>query len=157
MIEVLVSMIILSIGLLGIAAMQTQGVRFNHDAQIRTQATVLAYDMIERMRMTRASNVNDNVALYEAGDPDVNCDLGLSTIQNDLACWYDDLTARLPGGTGSITQDTTNTNLYVIELTWFDRESNKPSTEAACTTAGRVWDGTPASCLKTQSWTVELD
>ena len=41
-VEVLVALIVLAIGLLGLAALQAQGLRFNHDALIRTQATNLA-------------------------------------------------------------------------------------------------------------------
>ena len=43
-VEVLVALFVLSIGLLGLAALQAQGLRFNHDAYVRTQATNAAYD-----------------------------------------------------------------------------------------------------------------
>ena len=68
-IEVLVALLVLAIGLLGLAALQAQGLRFNHDAYVRTQATHLAYDIIDRMRSNRA-----NAAAYTAGDPGLACD-----------------------------------------------------------------------------------
>ncbi len=50
LIEVLVTMVVLSVGLLGIAGMQASGMRNNHAAYTKTQATNLAMDMAERIR-----------------------------------------------------------------------------------------------------------
>ena len=50
MIEMLVALVILSVGLLGVAALQTRGQQFNYEAYIHTQATFLAYDLTDRMR-----------------------------------------------------------------------------------------------------------
>jgi len=50
MIEVLVTMIILSIGLLGLAGLQLTGMRSINSASLKTQATVLINDISERMR-----------------------------------------------------------------------------------------------------------
>jgi len=56
LVEVLVAMLVLAIGLLGLAALQTQGVRFNHDALVRTSATNLASDIMDAMRTARAQD-----------------------------------------------------------------------------------------------------
>jgi len=50
LIEVLISMVILSIGLLGIFAMQSRALMDNQDAYLRTQAVFMAYDMSDRIR-----------------------------------------------------------------------------------------------------------
>lgn len=50
MIEVMVTLAVLSIGLLGMAALQTMGIRFNHQSYERTQAVVQAYDLLDRIR-----------------------------------------------------------------------------------------------------------
>ncbi len=50
LIEVLISMIILAIGLLGLAAMQAMSLRDNQDAYYYQQATLLAYEMQDRIR-----------------------------------------------------------------------------------------------------------
>src|SRR5690606_3260878 len=50
LIEVLVALLVLSVGLLGLAMLQIEGLKHNTDAYYRTQATVLAYDIIDRMR-----------------------------------------------------------------------------------------------------------
>ena len=60
LIEVLVALFVLSIGLLGLAALQTTGLRFSHQSYERTQATLQAYDIIDRMR-TNKSGTGDTV------------------------------------------------------------------------------------------------
>ena len=50
LIEVLISMVILAIGLLGLAAMQAISLRDNQDAYYYQQATLLAYEMQDRIR-----------------------------------------------------------------------------------------------------------
>ena len=54
LIEVLITVIILSIGLLGVAALQARSLQENQSAVLRTQANILAYDILERMRSNRA-------------------------------------------------------------------------------------------------------
>lgn len=50
LLEVLIALAVLSIGLLGLAALQSLGLRFSNQSLQQTQATMLAYDIIDRMR-----------------------------------------------------------------------------------------------------------
>lgn len=50
LVEVLVAVVILSIGMLGLAKLQFWGVRHTGSAYFRTQATQTANEMVERMR-----------------------------------------------------------------------------------------------------------
>lgn len=50
LLEVMVAMVIMAVGLLGLAGLQATGLNNNGNADKRTQATVVANDMIERMR-----------------------------------------------------------------------------------------------------------
>ena len=50
LLEVLIALLVLSIGLLGLAALQTIGLRSNTMASFRTQATQVAYDIADRIR-----------------------------------------------------------------------------------------------------------
>ncbi len=153
-IEVLVAMLVLAIGLLGLAALQAQGLRFNHDAYIRTQATHLASDIIDRMRTNRA-----NIADYRDADPGGACDPAAATVSNDLTCWYDALAFVLPSGNGAITDNGAD-NFYDVTVRWLDRTPRDfggtvkaPTTSGECASvAGRFWDG--ANCLVQQTWTV---
>ena len=71
MIEVLVTLIILSIGLLGLAGLQLTGLRSINSASQRTQAAVLIADISERMRANPTA-VDNN--LFMAVDSGVNID-----------------------------------------------------------------------------------
>ncbi len=155
LIEVLVTLLVLAIGLLGLAALQAQGLRFNQVALVRTQATNLAYDIVDRMRANRA-----NVAAYTAADPGLLCDPTVATVNMDLSCWYDDLALALPAGGGAITANAT-ANFFDVTVRWVDRTPRDfgggairaPASAADCATiAGRFWDGT--NCLVQQTWTV---
>lgn len=54
LIEVLVSMVIMAVGLLGLAGLQTLSLRDNQDAYLSSQATALAYEMSDRIRANAA-------------------------------------------------------------------------------------------------------
>ncbi|MGH1538755.1 MAG: type IV pilus modification protein PilV [Gammaproteobacteria bacterium] len=49
LIEILVTVVVLSIGLLGIAGMQAFGMRYNNDSYMRSQAVAYANQLVERM------------------------------------------------------------------------------------------------------------
>jgi type IV pilus assembly protein PilV len=57
MLEVLVAILVVSLGLLGLAGLQTVGIRNNAGSAQRTIATQLAYDIADRMRANFASVV----------------------------------------------------------------------------------------------------
>jgi len=111
LIEVLVSAMILSIGLVGVAGLQVISLKNNQSAYMRSQVSALAYDLADRMR--------SNVAGADAGfyDPDAaavraacGTTAGCTTqqlAQNDLAEWNALLAANLPMGTGSVCIDST--------------------------------------------------
>lgn len=60
MIEVLVALLVLLIGLLGVVRMQLLSVQNNQGAYLRTQATYIASDMLDRMRANRAGRNEDS-------------------------------------------------------------------------------------------------
>ncbi len=157
LIEVLVALLVLAIGLLGLAALQAQGLRFNHDAYVRTQATHIAYDIVDRMRANSA-----NAAAYTVADPNLLCDPTASSVNMDLSCWYDGLTAAIPGGSGLITANAT-ANFFDVTVRWIDRTPRDfggglvraPSTAGECgAIAGRFWDNVNNTCMVQQTWTV---
>lgn len=84
MIEILVTLIILSIGLLGMAALQLTGIRSANSSTYRTQATLLADDLAERMRAnTTAVDSNAFMAVNSAA---LNC----ATVPNPYCGEYYD-------------------------------------------------------------------
>ena len=53
LVEALIALLVLSIGLLGVAALQLIALQNNNNAMFRSQATYLAYDIADRMRANR--------------------------------------------------------------------------------------------------------
>jgi type IV pilus assembly protein PilV len=89
MIEILVTLIILSIGLLGMAALQLSGIRSVNSSTYRTQATLLADDIAERMRAnTTAVDANSFAAINSAA---INC----TTVPNPYCGEYYDGSANV--------------------------------------------------------------
>ncbi len=96
--EVMVALLILSIGLLGIAALQAKSLKINHGAYQRTQAIFLAYDMMDRLRANRTAAL--------AGDCNISMGATLSGTElcdTDVTEWQIDyVQAFLPEGQGEI-------------------------------------------------------
>src|SRR5215475_12901480 len=67
LIETLVALVIMSVGLLGIAALHVESVKAARAATLRTKAITLAVDMAEKMRANRVAVLNGNYTI-DAGD-----------------------------------------------------------------------------------------
>lgn len=117
LLEVLVAILVLSIGLLGLAGLMASSIRNNHSAYQRTQATWLAYDMIDRMRVNRANAItsanNYNIAIGTAS----SSSSGLAG--TDVTGWKTTLANALPAGDGSVAVDSTSRAVTVI-VQWND-------------------------------------
>jgi type IV pilus assembly protein PilV len=111
LIEVLIALLILAIGLLGMAGLQTVSLRNTQSAYLRTQATILSNDIVERIRANLQgveSNSYDNIAGQLI--PACNTVVGCSAAQlaaNDVAEWKAALSADLPAGAGTVCNDST--------------------------------------------------
>lgn len=132
LVEILIALLVLSIGLLGLAGLQTLSLKFNTGAYQRTQATALAYDIADRMRANRAAALNNE---YNSGfgAPQV-CGVPAgdgSVAQQDLAAWRNELACRLPGSTGSIARDGDE---FTLTVRW-DEGAENGQTEFEVTTA----------------------
>ena len=111
LIEVLVSALILSLGLVGVAGLQALSLKNNQSAYMRSQASALAYDLADRMR-TNVAGANAgfyapaSAALHASCTTTAGCSVQQSA-QNDLAEWNAALAANLPMGTGFVCIDST--------------------------------------------------
>jgi type IV pilus assembly protein PilV len=112
-IEVMVALFILAMGLVGMALMQAQSLKFNAGSYSRSQASVLANDIIERMR------VDPGLATDYTASPSGTCDVAAVSVANDLICWHNQLSNRLSDGTGQIIQ--TAANQYTVRIMWQER------------------------------------
>jgi type IV pilus assembly protein PilV len=119
LIEVLVALVVLSVGLLGLAALQQNAVKFNHGAHLASQATALAYDMAERIRGNRqAARASGYDSAFEGTPPACDAALGAGTVvAQDIAAWRRALTCALPAGNGQIAWDV-GTEILTITVRW---------------------------------------
>jgi type IV pilus assembly protein PilV len=145
LLEVLVAVLILAIGLLGMAALQVAGLRNNHSAYLRSQATQLAYDMADRIRanpqgVTNGNYNNPTAAQTAACLTTSGCD-SAQMAGHDAYEWNADLTSQLPGGAGRVCIDGTPDDgtsaapacdgagsVYAIKVWWnddYDRTNNQ--------------------------------
>lgn len=121
LIEIMVALLVLSIGLLGLASMQTASVKFTTSAYQRTQATVLAYGLVDRMRGNRLAALNNdyNVA-FESPVPSCGAYDGSGDLRDqDLAAWRNEMACRLPQSTGSVTR---LNDEFTITVIWDDSQ-----------------------------------
>jgi type IV pilus assembly protein PilV len=110
LLEALVAVIVAAVGFIGAARMQTLGMALGNSAQSRQKATLLGYQMTDRIRANRLG--------FEAGqynDPgnsgDTAClSSGCTPTQlaaADVAQWATELGTTLPGGAGKVCIDST--------------------------------------------------
>jgi type IV pilus assembly protein PilV len=139
LVEVLVALLVLSIGLLGISKLVLISARANDSAYLRSQATALAYSILDTMHANRQAAINGNYAIAaasEATDPGVQCNNAapctntLTLAQYDLYQWKQRLLALGPSGEGKVVMATTT-----------DPTSGTVSTTATITAS---WDDTVA-------------
>lgn len=127
MIEVLIAIVVLSIGLLGLAGLQSTGLRNNQDAYARTVAATLANDMADRIRANmagfNAGNYN-NTASATAGCLNNTGCTPQEMAETDTYYWNQAL-AALPSGQGVVS---TVGGLVTVTVRWDNARSGATGT-----------------------------
>lgn len=131
MVEVLVALVVMGVGMLGIASLYVITLQAKITSQSRMQAVNLAMDIAERIRANRTAGAGYNtgsVAGADNGCADTDVvtttaadDCNAADIaQNDLFLWDAQITSVLPGSpSGSVAVDTsTSPTTYSIVLNW---------------------------------------
>ena len=77
LVEVLVALVLLSIAVLGFVALQIRAITASNEATMNVQATNIARDLAERMRMNR-----DGLAGYVANTDTTNCATAFCSPEN---------------------------------------------------------------------------
>jgi type IV pilus assembly protein PilV len=137
LVESLVAMLVLSIGMLGIAALYVESLRSGRSALARTQAVMLVSDMADRMR-ANSGVANLYVKTADAtGSLSTACNGGSGTCTpanmaaNDIAVWHQMVDDRadnpasgqlgLPNGRGTIAITTAGPpRIMTITVQWED-------------------------------------
>lgn len=109
LIEVLVALLILGVGLLGAAAVQLKALKYTDSARMASQASFVAYDMLDRIRANAGADYS--VPTPAAGNLEQARDQDLYDFASNIASFGG------PTATGSIS---VNQRLYTITVTWDD-------------------------------------
>ncbi len=133
LVEVMVALVIFTVSLLGLAALQAASLRDNQLAYYNTVATRLAYDMGERIRANRNSAIAgdyivDNIDTTMAA-PSVNCYSGscdaADVAVTDVYEWLTAVEESLPSGKGRVVA---NGNVFTVTVMWDQERSGATGT-----------------------------
>lgn len=131
LIEVLVALVVMSVGMLGIAALYLEGLRASRTAVYRTTAVNLAADMADRIR----ANGQGRVAYAGTGpgsdegcvNGPVDCNAA-ALAADDWFSWSSQLNALLPvGSTAEIDVQAGDTTVYAIRIEWPEIGQTEPA------------------------------
>ncbi len=125
LVEVLVALVILSIGLLGVAGMQINGMKGNHNAFLRSQGLQYAYEVLDMMRANRTAAISAtytaNYSIASDKNPTTEGKTGVALA--DLLEWRRGLSGAsnpssgLPGGLGAIAVTANADNTWTVNIT----------------------------------------
>lgn len=136
LLEVLIALLVLSIGLLGLAGLQTVGLRSNQMAMMRTLVTLSAYDMTDRMLANQAGvDMQAYIFGLNTSHPGsvINC---VTTPCNpaqvsdyDLDAWLSSIES-LPGGRGTISRGSSGGIItHTVTVYWDEKRTGAAGTD----------------------------
>ena len=117
LVETMVALVVLSIGLLGIAALYVETLRAGRSALYRTEAVTMAADLADRIRANR-----DPANAYTGAGQN-------AVAQADLTAWNNEV-ATLPDGDGEVAFIDglgVTPSTYIIRVTWTDVGQQDPA------------------------------
>lgn len=153
LIEVMVALVILAVGLLGMASLMARSQKSNESAYSRSQATLLAYDFVERMRtnLVDPADTSKKYKVLFVTDSIANtADYALTSLPNcsapsgaapaggasratyDIASWCATLKSSLPGVDSANTKVSFDTSqlaafgiaTVTIKIQWQDNSAD---------------------------------
>lgn len=118
--EVFTAILVIAIGLVGIAALYGETAQPDPEAAPRITAEQLAQTIAERVQANSAGRQGYasivGVICVANGKPPTRA---IDAAAQEAACWQDEVQRALPNGTGSITRDlTTSPPTYVVAVSW---------------------------------------
>ncbi len=128
LLEVLVTIVIMTIGLLGLAKLQVSNLRNHQNTLHRAEATFLANDILDSMRVL--NNVNHDQAGAYLVAPGSTTAAGPSAVAlADVSDWKARIAQALPDGDGSVSVED---RLATIRIEWNDRRPGAPGSADSC-------------------------
>jgi type IV pilus assembly protein PilV len=154
LLEILVSLLLIAIGVLGTAGLQALSLKINQGGQLRSQAVVLGLDFIERVEANNIAAVAGKYAPATYPTASTKDCAAVSCTTDELAT-YDlvefkvRLNQYLPGATITTTMTGTGPYVYTVVIQWVERISKGKGTT---TTTGGT--STVGSGVETFSYSI---
>jgi type IV pilus assembly protein PilV len=135
MVEALVALVVISVGMLGIAGLYLSSLQAGRSANLRMQAVNLTTDLADRIRANKRGLIN-----YKATSTDTGITHACSAVtcspqdiaENDLYVWKQAISAALPANANGSVTFTDNAlpdpDRYVIMVTWREAGADADST-----------------------------
>ncbi|MDR1076866.1 MAG: type IV pilus modification protein PilV [Xanthomonadaceae bacterium] len=122
LVEVMVAVLIMGIGLLSFALLQTMTVRFTQSANQRTQATNLAAELLDQMRTNRILAVQYVSATFDGGTVTHTCpqQLNAVSIAQNVERWQCEVQMAL--GDTSAADVKYEAGVATVTITWGDNK-----------------------------------
>jgi type IV pilus modification protein PilV len=118
-VEALAALLVMAVGIIGIAALYSDQVQTNPEAQLQREAAELAEQIANRIRTTKEGQAGFTMTIGVLCDQQSKLVLPQDAAAREAACWEDEVERKLPSGLGTITRDTlTNPPTYVIAVSW---------------------------------------
>ncbi len=142
LIEVLVALLVVSLGVLAVTGLQATAARYGKTSEFRAMATLLASDLADRMRANKvAASDGDYVLAGEYAPieslPDVpTCNIPNGCLKDEMAAidiaeWRRALFSGLPGSDGYVSTSVINTQVVAdIWVAWLDPSASSNETKA---------------------------
>ena len=127
LLEVMISVLILAVGLLGLAQLQILTLKYNESAYLRSQASTLAANILDRMRANQLATQAGNYNFALSDTPPVSPSL-LADI--DIVGWLNNISLFMPAGSSGVVScaDSINTDtiacsegsLHTVTISWVE-------------------------------------
>lgn len=129
LIEILASVVVLSIGMLGLLSIEGKGVRYTQEANLRSIAAYHLYSMLDVMR-ANTSAVTSNYYDFSGGIPTSRptCTSACSaqdSASKDVFDWNNRVSTSLPSGRGTLVLN--GNGRYSITVIYDTRSNNDPN------------------------------
>ncbi len=131
LLEVLIAVLVLALGLLGLAALQSTGLRQNHSAYLRSQATLFAYDIIDRMRGNKTAVYPAQVLVANCPIPPPASPPDCATPACEMNSWIRSLRTALPCGDAGVALVG---DVVTVTVAWDDNRSGAANQQFAMST-----------------------
>lgn len=119
LIEFLAAVLVIAIGLIGIAALYDDSAHTDSVAQPRLQAAQLAQIMAERVSANATGRIGYTSLIGVVCNPEAKTSRPADAAAHEAACWQDEVQRKLPNGSGTVSSDTsTEPPTYIVAVSW---------------------------------------